>query len=210
MAFVLTLNLLFYIHHKDIVRASLVAQTVKNLPAIQEPRVQSLGRDGPLEKGMAPHSSILAWRIPWAAEPGGLQSMGSQSLRHDWATKTYTHGNFQMLCHVQYYIMYSKFKLILIFDRTIPVYDFFKSKIIFIQVKLSLLSTPDVKAEQDPMGLLGTRDFLCPSFPDIPWVLKVHTVANQGREGTQRRRRSSQQTIVQPWGRVLIPLKRYI
>ena len=45
---------------------------------------------------------------------------------------------------------------------------FFKSKIIFIQVKLSLLSTPDVKAEQDPMGLLGTRDFLCPSFPDIP------------------------------------------
>ena len=65
--------------------------------------------------------------------------------------------------------MYSNFKLILIFDRTIPIYDyFFKSKIIFIQVKLSLLSTPDVEAEQDTMGLLGTRDFLCLLFPDLP------------------------------------------
>ena len=66
-------------------------------------------------------------------------------------------------------IMCSNFKLILIFDRTIPVYDFFfKSKIISIQVKLSLLSTPDVEAEQDPVGLLDTRDFLCPPFPDFP------------------------------------------
>ena len=84
-------------------------------------------------------------------------------------TKAHTHSTFQMLCHVQYYAMYSNFKLILIFDRTIPIYDFFlKSKIIFIKVKLSLLSTPDVEAEQDPMGLLGTRDFLCPLFPDFP------------------------------------------
>ena len=57
----------------------MVAQTVKNLPAIQETRVQSLFREDPLEKGMATHSSILAWRIPWREEPGGLQSMGSQS-----------------------------------------------------------------------------------------------------------------------------------
>ena len=58
---------------------SLVAQTVKNLPAMQETRVQSLDQEDPLEKGMANHSSILAWRIPWTEEPGGLQSMGSQS-----------------------------------------------------------------------------------------------------------------------------------
>jgi len=57
-------------------RASLVAQTVKNLPATQETRVQSLGRKDPLEKGMASHSSIFAWRIPWTEEPGGLQSFG--------------------------------------------------------------------------------------------------------------------------------------
>ena len=59
---------------------SLVAQTVKNLPAMLENWVQSLGREDPLEKGMATHSSILAWRIPWAEKPGGLQSMGSEEL----------------------------------------------------------------------------------------------------------------------------------
>ena len=59
--------------------ASLVAQMVKNLPAVQETWVWSLGLKDPLEKGMATHSSILAWRIPWTEEPGRLQSMGSQS-----------------------------------------------------------------------------------------------------------------------------------
>ena len=62
---------------------SLVAQKVKNLPAMQETQVQSLGREDPLEKGMATHSSILAWRIPWTEETGRLQSMGSQKVRHD-------------------------------------------------------------------------------------------------------------------------------
>ena len=56
---------------------------VKYLPAIQETRVQSLGQDDPLEKGVASHSSILAWRIPWTEEPGGLQFMGSQRMRYD-------------------------------------------------------------------------------------------------------------------------------
>ena len=56
---------------------------VKNLPAVQETRVQSLGWEDPLEKEMATHSSILAWRIPWTEEPGWLQSMGSQRVRHD-------------------------------------------------------------------------------------------------------------------------------
>ena len=57
--------------------ASLVAQMIKFLSTIQETWVQSLGQKDPLEKGMATHSSILAWRIPWTGEPGGLQSMGS-------------------------------------------------------------------------------------------------------------------------------------
>ena len=56
---------------------------VKNLPAMQETVVQSLGWEDSLEKGMAPHSSILAWRIPWTEEPGRLQSMGSQRVRHN-------------------------------------------------------------------------------------------------------------------------------
>ena len=60
-----------------ILGAFLVAQMVKNLPAMWEMQVQSLGREDPLEKGMATHSSILAWRIPWTEEPGGLQSMRS-------------------------------------------------------------------------------------------------------------------------------------
>ena len=61
--------------------ASLVAQWVKNLPATQETQVLSLGRDDPLEKAMATHSIILAWRIPWTEEPGGLQSIGVAKSR---------------------------------------------------------------------------------------------------------------------------------
>ena len=56
---------------------------VKNLPAMQETRIRSLGGEDPLEKEMAAHSSILAWKIPWTEEPGRLQSMGSQRIRHD-------------------------------------------------------------------------------------------------------------------------------
>ena len=70
-------------------RASLVAQTVKNLPAKQKTWVRSPGMEDPLEKGMATHSSILAWRIPWTEEPGGLQFMGSQTAGHNWVTFTH-------------------------------------------------------------------------------------------------------------------------
>ena len=63
--------------------ASLVVQMVKNPPAVQETQVQSLGREGPLEKGMPTHSSILAWRIPWTEEPGWLQFVGSRRVGHD-------------------------------------------------------------------------------------------------------------------------------
>ena len=64
-------------------RASLVAQSVKNLPAMQEMQVRFLGQEDPLKKGMVVHSSTLAWRIPWTEEPGRLQSTGLQRVRHD-------------------------------------------------------------------------------------------------------------------------------
>ena len=63
-----------------------MAQTVKRLSTMRETWVRSLGWEDLLEKEMAIHSSALAWRIPWTEEPGGLQSMGSQRVRHDWAT----------------------------------------------------------------------------------------------------------------------------
>ena len=62
---------------------SLVAQMVKRLPTVWETRVRSLGWEDPLEKAMAPHSSTLAWKIPWTEEPGRLQSMGLQRVGHD-------------------------------------------------------------------------------------------------------------------------------
>ena len=64
-------------------RTSLVAQMVKRLPTMQETRVQSLGWEDLLEKEMATHSSMLAWKIPWMVEPGRLQSMGSQRVGHN-------------------------------------------------------------------------------------------------------------------------------
>ena len=70
--------------------AYLVAQMVKNLPAKQETWVQSLSREDTLEKGLATHSGILAWRIPWTEEPGGLQSMGSQRVRHNWVANIFS------------------------------------------------------------------------------------------------------------------------
>ena len=71
--------------HLVVICLFIVSQWVRNLPAMQEmqeTRVQSLGGEDPLEEGMATHSSILAWRIPWTEEPGSLQSMGLQRVRH--------------------------------------------------------------------------------------------------------------------------------
>ena len=71
----------------------MMAQMVKNLPAVQETRLQSLGQEDPLENGMATHSSILAWRIPWTEEPGGFQSMGHKESD---MTKQLTLSLFQL------------------------------------------------------------------------------------------------------------------
>ena len=74
-------------------RATLVARMVKNLPAIQETWVHSPGWEDPLEKEMATHCCILAWRILWTEEPGEVQSMGSQRGGHNWATNTFSPSN---------------------------------------------------------------------------------------------------------------------
>ena len=74
------------LHTVTLKQTSLVAQTVKHLPTMQETRVLSLGQEDPLEKEMATHSSSLAWKIPWMEEPGRLQSMGSQRVGHNWVT----------------------------------------------------------------------------------------------------------------------------
>ena len=73
-----------------------MAQTVKSLPAKWETQVRSLGQEDPLEKEMATHSSLLAWEIPWTEEPGGLQSMGSQRVGHDWALILICFPEFEM------------------------------------------------------------------------------------------------------------------
>ena len=70
--------------------ASLVVLKVKSLPAVLEIWAQSLGQEDPLEKGMATHSSIFAWKIPWTEKPGGLQSMTCQRVGLDWVTNTFT------------------------------------------------------------------------------------------------------------------------
>ena len=72
-----------------------LAQMVKRLPTMRETRVPSLGWEDLLEKGMATHSSIPAWRIPWTEEPGGLQSMGSQRVEHDWVTSLHSKETYK-------------------------------------------------------------------------------------------------------------------
>ena len=67
---------------------------VKNLLAMHKTQIWSLGQEDPLEKGVATHSSILAWKIPWTEEPGGLQSTGSQRVGNDWVRNTFTVQNF--------------------------------------------------------------------------------------------------------------------
>ena len=94
----------FYLPHPSPdLRASLVAQLVKNLSAMQETWVWSLNWNDLLEEGMATHSSVLAWRIPWTEEPGGLRSVGLQRVGHGWATKHTQHspdlGRLHVLWH---------------------------------------------------------------------------------------------------------------
>ena len=81
--------------------ASLVAQRLKRLPAMQKTWVRSLGREDPVKKEMANHSSILAWRISWAEEPGGLRSTGSQRVGHNWVTSLHWQAELNMWTDIQ-------------------------------------------------------------------------------------------------------------
>ena len=87
-------------------KTSLVAQTVKRLPAMWETRVRFLDREDPLEKEMAIHSSTLVWKIPWTEEPDRLQSMGSQRVRHDWATSLSLSVCFSLLIRNQWVLVH--------------------------------------------------------------------------------------------------------
>ena len=98
----------------------MVAQTVRNLPTMQDTWVQSLGQEDPLEKGMATHSSILACRIPWTEEPGGPQSVGLQRVGHDWATNN---SNSSYLYCYSSYLSYYWHDLTLIHHNTHHVTD---------------------------------------------------------------------------------------
>ena len=90
---------------------NLMAQRLKPLPAMWETWVQSLGQEDPLEKEMATHSSILAWRIPWMEEPGGLQSTGSQRVGHDWVTNFHFLSTFTYFSvnHIFWFLLVSHF-----------------------------------------------------------------------------------------------------
>ena len=97
------LNLLIYICLYKLTQCFPGGSPVKNLPAVQETLVRSLGWEDPLEKGMATHSGILAWEIPWTEEPGRLQSVGLQTIRRDLATKQeHKHTHTHMYTHTHF------------------------------------------------------------------------------------------------------------
>ena len=108
---------------------SLVAQVVKNLPAMWETWVQSLGEEEPLEKGMATHSGILAWRIPWREEPGGLKSMESPRVGHGWATNTFTFSGIE----TTFLLVYIDYRLILNYSQSKSYNRFFPKYLPFQQ-----------------------------------------------------------------------------
>ena len=100
---------------QEITLASLVAQRLKHLPATLETQVRSLGREDPLEKEMATHSSIFAWIIPWMEKPCRLQSTGSQRVGHDWATSLSLSGDNSTRAHHQMVTRANKIRLIIFF-----------------------------------------------------------------------------------------------
>ena len=96
-----------------------MAQMVKNSPVVQETRVRYLGCDDPIEKGMATNSGIFAWRVPWTKEPGELQSMGLQRVRHNWATNTLTFSNFCIWTYLNLQLNDHKSKSVF-YDNLLP------------------------------------------------------------------------------------------
>ena len=119
-------------------RASLVAQMVKNLPAMQETWVWSLGQEDPLEEGMATHSSTLTWKILWTEEPGGLQSMGLQRVGHDWAAE-HTHTSHFISSKTFIFIHFSISKL----EMHLIMCNFFSFLVVHMIVVYIIIDTLD-------------------------------------------------------------------
>jgi len=141
---------------------SLVAQMIRNPSAMRETWVRSLGREDPLEEGMATHSSVLAWRIPWTEEPGGLQSMGLQRIRHDWVTK-------------QQYVL--RMLMRPIFQLIFPWMDLFRKKIrsisvLFIYLFILLYSIVLVLPYINSIR----HGCTCVLYPEPPSHLPPHTI----------------------------------
>ena len=109
---------------------------VKNPPAMQETQVRSLGQEDPLQEVMVTHSSILIWRIPWTEEPGGLQSMGSQRVRHDWASNTPPQENDELVNSVFVVILYFR-NLEFSLDHPIKFVPFYLQKWMDVKVAQS-------------------------------------------------------------------------
>ena len=149
--------------------SSLVAQTVKNLPAVQETQVP--GSERSLEKEMATHSSIFAWRIPWTEEPGGLQFIGSQRVRQDWVTNTHvcvyrsmciymsTHMYVHLYVRVYIYICVSKHTFIYVCTDKFffIIQSFLKTCISYQIISGSFLSL---------VPALHWNNYFLPSWPD--------------------------------------------
>ena len=108
-------------------------QTVKNPPAVQETWVGPLGHKDPLEQGVPVHSSILAWRIPWTEESGGLQSMGSQRAGRDWATNIFAQHNHLCFCIIYSYNTRKQGGLKQIFLQYDRQYYYRRKSLIFYQ-----------------------------------------------------------------------------
>ena len=126
-------------------KASLVAQRLKCLPAMQKTWIQSLGREDPLEKEMAPHSSILTWRIPWTEEPCGLQFMGWQRVGYGWATSlslsyvsiyVYKCVYMYFYVHTYMYLYISSYVFIIIVVIVIRIIVWFIHSQIFLMFSL--------------------------------------------------------------------------
>ena len=100
--------------------ASPVAQTAKRLPTMRETQVRSLGQEDPLEKEMATHSSIHAWKVPWTEDPGGLQSMGWQTVRHNWATSLSLSHPW---CSLKVFLYLSVVKVLILIIRSLSFRD---------------------------------------------------------------------------------------
>ena len=159
---------------------SLVAQTVKNLPTMKETCVQSLGREDPLDKGMTTHSStthlsILAWRIPWREEPGGLQSMGSQRVRHDWATNTQVLLADKDVIWSLWQTLRSKQREPQRLKQSQTIFFLFAYTILFLRDKFGALTGALIETDHMTMGHKLT---MWSELPIMNWVLSDPAVPN--------------------------------